>query len=146
MRPQAWLESILFERLPQAVMIGVDLFCGAGGMTLSAKMAGIHVAFAVEADPHAATTYAANHPEVFLRKGDIRSVKWIPLCAWKQETVLFGGPPCQGFSTSNQRTRNTANRVHAIRYARYHSTVGSLSAIGEECHAVFRSCDCNVQL
>ncbi len=43
-------------------MIGVDLFCGAGGMTLGAKMAGIDVMFAVEADPHAATTYAANHP------------------------------------------------------------------------------------
>ena len=24
-------------------------------------------------------------------------------------TVLFGGPPCQGFSTSNQKTRNSDN-------------------------------------
>jgi DNA (cytosine-5)-methyltransferase 1 len=90
-------------------MIGVDLFCGAGGMTLGAKMAGIEVVFAVESDPHAATTYAVNHPEVSLYKGDIRRLRQIPLCASRQETVLFGGPPCQGFSTSNQRTRNTAN-------------------------------------
>jgi len=24
--------------------------------------------------------------------------------------ILFGGPPCQGFSTSNQRTRNKENQ------------------------------------
>ena len=27
----------------------------------------------------------------------------------KDKLVLFGGPPCQGFSTSNQRTRGAAN-------------------------------------
>jgi DNA (cytosine-5)-methyltransferase 1 len=91
-------------------MIGVDLFCGAGGMTLGAKLAGIDVVFAVEADPHAAETYSANHPEVNLFQKDVRSLSQIPLCAWQQETVLFGGPPCQGFSTSNQRTRNRKNR------------------------------------
>lgn len=90
-------------------MIGVDLFCGAGGMTLGAKMAGINVVFAVEVDPHAAATYALNHPEVTLYRGDIRNLEQIPPCALQQETVLFGGPPCQGFSTSNQRTRNMRN-------------------------------------
>jgi len=91
-------------------MIGVDLFCGAGGMTLGAKMAGINVVFAVEADPHAATTYAANHPDVLLFNRDIRKLQQIPLCPWRQESILFGGPPCQGFSTSNQRTRSKANK------------------------------------
>jgi DNA (cytosine-5)-methyltransferase 1 len=91
-------------------MIGVDLFCGAGGMTLGAKMAGIHVAFAVEADLHAATTYAANHPEVQLYQKDIGSLSAIPVPSREEETILFGGPPCQGFSTSNQRTRNRKNR------------------------------------
>jgi DNA (cytosine-5)-methyltransferase 1 len=91
-------------------MIGVDLFCGAGGMTLGAKLAGIRVAFAVEADPHAAATYAANHPEVNLCQKDIRRLRSIPVPRGEEETVLFGGPPCQGFSTSNQRTRNQKNR------------------------------------
>jgi DNA (cytosine-5)-methyltransferase 1 len=91
-------------------MIGVDLFCGAGGMTLGAKLAGVDVVFAVEADEHAADTYALNHPEVNLFRKDIRKLKEIPLCAWGQQTILFGGPPCQGFSTSNQRTRNKQNR------------------------------------
>jgi DNA (cytosine-5)-methyltransferase 1 len=79
-------------------------------MTLGAKLAGINVVFAVEADPHAADTYAANHPGVNLFRKDIRKLKEIPLCPWREETVLFGGPPCQGFSTSNQRTRTKANK------------------------------------
>jgi DNA (cytosine-5)-methyltransferase 1 len=91
-------------------MIGVDLFCGAGGMTLGAKLAGIQVVFAVEADPHAARTYAANHPEVNLFRNDIRKLRKIPVRKNDGQTVLFGGPPCQGFSTSNQRTRGRANK------------------------------------
>lgn len=91
-------------------MIGVDLFCGAGGMTLGAKLAGIDVVFAVEADPHAAETYAANHPEVELFRNDIRKLLKIPIQAGCQQTILFGGPPCQGFSTSNQRTRSRSNK------------------------------------
>jgi DNA (cytosine-5)-methyltransferase 1 len=91
-------------------MIGVDLFCGAGGMTLGAKLAGINVVFAVESDPHAAKTYAANHPEVKLFQKDIRKLRKVPIRAKNQATILFGGPPCQGFSTSNQRTRNRANK------------------------------------
>jgi DNA (cytosine-5)-methyltransferase 1 len=91
-------------------MIGVDLFAGAGGMTLGAKLAGVKVAFAVEADEHAAETYAANHPEVKLYRKDIRKLRKIPVRKRGYETVLFGGPPCQGFSTSNQRTRTLANK------------------------------------
>ncbi len=88
----------------------MDLFCGAGGMTLGAKLAGVNVVYAVESDPHAVTTYMANHPEVNLFHGDIKKLRQIPLCPWNQQTVLFGGPPCQGFSTSNQRTRNKENK------------------------------------
>jgi len=91
-------------------MIGVDLFCGAGGMTLGAKLAGIDVVYAVESNPHAAATYAANHPKVNLFRNDIRKLRKIPVCADNVQTVLFGGPPCQGFSTSNQRTRSRANK------------------------------------
>ncbi len=91
-------------------VVGLDLFCGAGGMTLGAKMAGINVAFAVESDPHAAKTYFANHPEVQLYAKDIRKLRKVPEFPRGRQTILFGGPPCQGFSTSNQRTRTRENR------------------------------------
>ncbi len=91
-------------------MIGIDLFAGAGGMSLGAVQAGIDVRLAVEADPHAAATYAVNFPRTTVISDDIASVKQIDVQTGKRPTVLFGGPPCQGFSTSNQRTRSVENK------------------------------------
>ncbi len=94
-------------------MIGVDLFCGAGGMTLGAKLAGIEVVFAVEAEVNASLTYMTNHPEVELFRFDIRKLgKLPPKVLRNRDAVLFGGPPCQGFSTSNQRTRTSQNETN----------------------------------
>lgn len=91
-------------------MVGVDLFAGAGGMSLGAEMAGINVRYAVEKDVSAAKTYAYNHPATKVYQGDISSVHEIPVKVPKRElTILFGGPPCQGFSISNRRTRTSEN-------------------------------------
>lgn len=90
--------------------VGIELFAGAGGMSTGAMMAGIKVAAAVELDPHAAATYAANHHGCIVIEGDVSHIANIRLSpSSTQETVLFGGPPCQGFSTSNQRTRTVEN-------------------------------------
>lgn len=90
-------------------MIGVDLFAGAGGMSLGARMAGVKVVLAIEKDTHAAATYAHNHPDTRLIIDDIANVKKIDVCKRGKTSILFGGPPCQGFSTSNQRTRTREN-------------------------------------
>lgn len=90
-------------------MIGIDLFAGAGGMTLGAQQAGIKVRLAVESDPNAAATYRTNFPQVELVDRDITGLTEIDIIAGDEPTILFGGPPCQGFSTSNQRTRNQLN-------------------------------------
>ena len=79
-------------------------------MSLGARLAGVDVRSAIECDPHAAATYTHNHPDSRLRLDDIRNVKRIGMGKDGSSTVLFGGPPCQGFSTSNQRTRNTNNQ------------------------------------
>ena len=104
-------------------MIGVDLFSGAGGLSAGALAAGVRIALAVESDPHAAATYRANHPSVDLRLADIRCLPDLAPLETAERTVVFGGPPCQGFSTSNQRTRNLDNPdnhlyVHFIRQVR----------------------------
>lgn len=90
-------------------LIGIDLFAGAGGMSLGAQLAGINVSFAIEKDKHAASTYLHNHPGTKLLIDDIRNLNKIKVKDENKSTVLFGGPPCQGFSTSNQRTRNKEN-------------------------------------
>jgi DNA (cytosine-5)-methyltransferase 1 len=95
-------------------LYAIDLFAGAGGLSVGARLAGLHVAFAVEIDPHPAATYSHNHPETTVLQCDVTRVDADALKDRPSRRVdfLFGGPPCQGFSTSNQRTRNSANPIN----------------------------------
>jgi len=93
-------------------MIGIDLFSGAGGMSLGAEWSGITVKIAVDCDIHAASTYKQNHQKANVLTCDIKQVKNLKPRSERSKDdrlVLFGGPPCQGFSTSNQRTRSKSN-------------------------------------
>lgn len=92
----------------QPRFIGVDLFAGAGGLSLGAEMADIDVALAIEKDKYAAETYRFNHPNTKVITDDIANILEIT-APHGSPTILFGGPPCQGFSYSNQRTRSRDN-------------------------------------
>lgn len=87
----------------------IDLFSGAGGLTLGLKNAGFRVLAGVEISSIAASTYRANHPGIKLFECDIRNLseteilKGLKLKRGELD-LLAGCPPCQGFST--QRTRN----------------------------------------
>ena len=81
-------------------------------MSTGAIQAGIDVIFAVEYDKHAATAYRQNHPGCEVFDDDIRHLstgKIEELARGSNGTVAFGGPPCQGFSYSNSRTRRIDN-------------------------------------
>lgn len=96
-------------------MIGIDLFAGAGGMSLGARLAGIHVALAIEIDTHAGKTYAKNHHGTKLLNASVTTLTRKALRPWTEkhdDLVIFGGPPCQGFSWSNARTRSASNRAN----------------------------------
>lgn len=90
-------------------MIGIEIFAGAGGMATGAKLAGVDVRLAVELDPYAAQTYINNHKETTVIVDDIRNVKKFDFKRNENPVVLFGGPPCQGYSYSNRKTRNSDN-------------------------------------
>lgn len=93
-------------------MIGIDLFAGAGGMSCGALAAGIRVALAIEADPNATATYSHNHKETIVLEQRVEQIKKKTMESvkrGKEGTIVFGGPPCQGFSYSNQRTRKVDN-------------------------------------
>jgi len=87
----------------------IDIFSGAGGMSLGAMMSGLEIDVAIENNKAAAKTFKLNHPETEVICDDIRKVNTID---YKGDGVfaLFGGPPCQGFSISNTKTRNEENK------------------------------------
>lgn len=89
--------------------IGIDLFSGAGGLSLGAELAGVNVQYAVELDKSASETYKKNHLHSIVINADITKLKRADFAEITECFVLFGGPPCQGFSTSNQKTRNNSN-------------------------------------
>lgn len=89
--------------------IAVDLFAGAGGMTLGFEQAGFDVLASVEIDPIHCAIHKFNFPF------------WSILCQNVEETtgteirsrceignrdidLVFGGPPCQGFSLIGKRS------------------------------------------
>ena len=103
--------------------IGVDLFCGAGGMSLGFERAGIHVAAAVDADPIHAATHERNFPECRTLNRDLASLSGDELreLAGLRDTeidVVFGGPPCQGFSFMGKRRSDDPRNALLLEFAR----------------------------
>ena len=95
---------------------GVDIFSGAGGMSSGAELAGIEVVFAIDSNESASETYKYNSPKVKFINGDIREInpKDYEDVIGDNPFVLFGGPPCQGFSVSNTKTRNLENKNNSL--------------------------------
>src|SRR5581483_7098221 len=79
----------------------IDLFSGAGGLSLGLAQAGIKAVCAVEIDPCRVTTYLAHSPGTRVLAGDISGILFSPYQG-KVELVC-GGPPCQPFSSGGRR-------------------------------------------
>lgn len=92
----------------------IDLFSGAGGLSLGAKIAGIEIVAAVDQDRDVAATYRANFPDVPFVEGDVRLMD--PQEFGRRIDLVIAGPPCQSFSTSNQRTRYDDNPLNNMLY------------------------------
>ncbi len=89
---------------------GIDIFSGAGGLSLGAEMAGIRISTAIEINKSAAQTFLRNHKGAEVLQNDIQEIDPKNLIKDNKPVfVIMGGPPCQGFSMSNTRTRNMEN-------------------------------------
>lgn len=85
---------------------GLSLFSGAGGMDVGFKNAGVNILWANEIDKDACNTYETNHPESTLFRGDIRNAFQELKKYSGSIDILFGGPPCQGFSVAGKMDPN----------------------------------------
>lgn len=89
---------------PKARSNGViDLFSGAGGMSLGASRAGFVVSAAVELDPQAIASHKRNFPNAIHVQEDVRGLSGKclrSLLALSNGDLagVIGGPPCEGFS------------------------------------------------
>ena len=78
--------------------IGIDIFSGAGGLSLGGSMAGIKVRYAIEVNPHAAKSFELNHKGAKVICGDIRDVKAIDFLNKDEEVfIIMGGPLVRDF-------------------------------------------------
>lgn len=97
-RPDSRNSAASPHTVPTVPLKLMDLFAGCGAMTRGFLDTGdFEPIFAVEMDPDAAATYAANFGSSHVHVGPIQEVERFP-----SADVVIGGPPCQGFSALNR--------------------------------------------
>jgi DNA (cytosine-5)-methyltransferase 1 len=94
-------------------LAAIDLFAGAGGLSLGLRRAGFKVLAAIENDSLAVESYQRNHRETLVLAADIQNVSPLDLrrrlnLQAGQLDLLAGCPPCQAFSS--MRTKNGKRR------------------------------------
>lgn len=86
----------------------IDLFCGAGGLSLGFSQEGFITSLANDIQDCCVDTYAHNHPETprdHIVLGNIKDVvnNLEKLLNGRSVDIVVGGPPCQGFSMANRQ-------------------------------------------
>ena len=103
----------------------IDLFAGAGGLSIGLEAAGFTCLYANEVSPAYSATLEKSHPNALVETGDIRqissaSVRRTLQLAKGDLSLLAGGPPCQGFSVNAPIRSTDDERNHLFRdYLRF---------------------------
>ncbi|MDJ0599922.1 MAG: DNA cytosine methyltransferase [Crocosphaera sp.] len=89
--------------------IAVDLFAGVGGMTLGFEQAGFDVLASVEIDPIHCSIHHYNFPFwtticASVTQITANTIRELSTIQNQPIDVVFGGPPCQGFSLMGKRS------------------------------------------
>ena len=116
--------------------IGVDLFAGAGGMSLGFEQAGFDVAAAVEIDPVHCAVHKFNFPQtaIISRSVERLSGREIRLAAGlgtRPVDCVFGGAPCQGFSLIGHRVLDDPRNSLVLEFVRIVSELDARTFVFE---------------
>ncbi|SKA04778.1 DNA (cytosine-5)-methyltransferase 1 [Cetobacterium ceti] len=100
-------KKILEESLGSNSPTLVDLFCGAGGLSLGFIQNGFRSILANDIEQVCIDTYRFNHLELPKSKAKVEDIKNISenieTYIKEKVDVIVGGPPCQSFSTANRQ-------------------------------------------
>lgn len=104
-------------------LIAVDLFAGAGGLSVGIEQSGFNVVLANEIESDFAKTFSLNHPDTVMLNCDIKQVDFerqLTIMGIPKGSVdlLSGGPPCQGFSTVGSKNENDSRNVLFFEFIR----------------------------
>lgn len=93
----------------------VDLFAGAGGLSLGFRQTGkFDVKVAFEINPQAQKTYRRNHTSTKIFE-DVCAADYIAITQeFGDIDVVIGGPPCQGFSNANRQKNHTISKNNML--------------------------------
>ncbi|RAZ78248.1 DNA cytosine methyltransferase [Mesorhizobium atlanticum] len=99
----------------------VDLFSGAGGLSLGFKQAGFKPSFAADFDPYACATYSANLGS-HIRQMDLSVMQPSEVVSLIRThvgdvDVVAGGPPCQGWSIQRRGAASDIRNDLTVRFA-----------------------------
>ncbi|SDI81312.1 DNA (cytosine-5)-methyltransferase 1 [Lutimaribacter saemankumensis] len=96
----------------------VDLFCGCGGLSLGASAAGFEPRVAVDVDSVLSSSYERNHKRGKLLVADLFELEPSILLEHLGSAPfgVFGGPPCQGFSSIGRRIPNDPRNDLILRF------------------------------
>lgn len=87
-------------------MNAIDLFSGAGGLSIALIECGFDILFANEINPRFAETHTLNFPSVPMICDDINNISLESVKQYigdEEVDLIVGGPPCQGFSVFGKR-------------------------------------------
>lgn len=117
----------------------IELFSGAGGLSLGLRKAGIKVRVAVDCDADCKATYELNQPGVTYLQNRVQNLTRNDLLGaikHPKEIVLAGGPPCQLFSRLNRSPVSITEEVKA--YIRLVRSLRPLYVVFENVPAIKR--------
>jgi DNA (cytosine-5)-methyltransferase 1 len=131
--------------------VAVDLFSGAGGMSLAFEQAGFDVVCAVEFDPAHAAAHRFNFPLCEVIEADACGLGQDRLRAAVEAGLrrhgrdpgepvdaVFGGPPCQGFSVGGLRDPEDPRNRLVEEFARMVADLGPSAWVLENVPAMAR--------
>lgn len=100
--------------------IAISFFAGAGGLDIGIHKAGFDIRLSIELEEKYCQTLRINNPHFNVVQGDImeynseRIYKEANLQPNHQIDLIFGGSPCQSFSTAGRRKAFTDERGQAM--------------------------------